>query len=775
MASGSFSSKSYNGFCLYVEWSSTENVSANTSTVTANVYVKSYSLYATARSGSYITINGNKKSWTKTFNISDSSSIHTTLATTHTVTVPHNSDGAKSITIKANMEFNGTYSGTYISDLTASKTVTLDTIPRSSSFSIPSSTNTGSSLTVTINPSSSSFRHKIRFEIDGASKYTSGFIAAGTKTFSYTIPHSWLPKVTSKKMTVYLYTYTASSDTYIARVSKTITVNVPSSVKPSVSKLTATLASGGLDEKYVQGKSTVKLVATATAGNGSTITSYIFKGVNISGTSSSYTGASNTKTSSIIQSSGTLTYKVAAKDARGRISDYKTVSIAVYAYAAPQIASVSAQRCSVDGKLDTNGTYAKVTAKVSYSSIGGANPITITLSNSSDNFAKKTTISTTDNAYSGVYGSGVFETDSTYDIKVIITDKYNSHEEVTTLNVAQRTLNIARYGNGVAIGGLSTVEKKSDSGLFECHWPARIGGLMVSTGGIRVDAEGTDNKYFEARRANPPDVTDDEYKDPRFQLYIGDSGFPTCRYQHLNDNGEWVTKNYWRLENDGMRVSNTMTAPRGRFTTTTDASPTAQNNVPLRVGDEGAEHLDIDSNEIIAKDSPTTPGTLGLSGSTVDLYSDSILTLRVGSDETSKYVESDVTYKRTYDGSPNMYITSNGVFGRSTSSSQRYKTDIENVNDDTLNPYNILDIPVRQYKYNEDNVPIGKDVNDLYVGLIAEEVAKAYPAAAEYNEDGQVEMWNIKVIVPAMLKIIQDQQKTIEELKQKVDDLKMNA
>ena len=125
MASGSFSSKSYNGFCLYVEWSSTENVSANTSNVTAKVYVKSYSLNASALSGSYITINGNKKSWTKTFSISDSSSIHTTLATTHTVTVPHNSDGTKSITIKANMEFNGTYSGTYISDLTASKTVTL--------------------------------------------------------------------------------------------------------------------------------------------------------------------------------------------------------------------------------------------------------------------------------------------------------------------------------------------------------------------------------------------------------------------------------------------------------------------------------------------------------------------------------------------------------------------------------------------------------------------------------------------------------------------------
>ena len=35
-------------------------------------------------------------------------------------------------------------------------------------------------------------------------------------------------------------------------------------------------------------------------------------------------------------------------------------------------------------------------------------------------------------------------------------------------------------------------------------------------------------------------------------------------------------------------------------------------------------------------------------------------------------------------------------------------------------------------------------------------------------------MWNIKVMVPAMLKIIQDQQKEINELKAKVEELDMN-
>jgi hypothetical protein len=159
---------------------------------------------------------------------------------------------------------------------------------------------------------------------------------------------------------------------------------------------------------------------------------------------------------------------------------------------------------------------------------------------------------------------------------------------------------------------------------------------------------------------------------------------------------------------------------------------------------------------------------------TTDFYVGDTLTFKTDKDDTSEYIRSLPTYNRTYDASPNVYITSLGTFGRGTSSSQRYKVEIENVKDDILNPYNILNIPVRQFKYNMDNIPINKNKNDLYIGLIAEEVAKEYPAAAEYDEDGQVEMWNIKAIVPAMLKILQDQQKEIDKLKQKVDDLETN-
>ena len=163
MASGNFISSTGTNLNLYVTWSSTPNTDTNKSTVTASVYMRSYTISGTALADSYVTINGNKKSFAGISLNKTSSSLTDTLLTTHTVTVDHNTDGTKSITIKANLEFNGTVSSKYLSDVTASKTVDLDNIPRASGLSVPDSIDTGTSLKATIVPSSSAFSHKIEY------------------------------------------------------------------------------------------------------------------------------------------------------------------------------------------------------------------------------------------------------------------------------------------------------------------------------------------------------------------------------------------------------------------------------------------------------------------------------------------------------------------------------------------------------------------------------------------------------------------------------------
>lgn len=111
---------------------------------------------------------------------------------------------------------------------------------------------------------------------------------------------------------------------------------------------------------------------------------------------------------------------------------------------------------------------------------------------------------------------------------------------------------------------------------------------------------------------------------------------------------------------------------------------------------------------------------------------------------------------------PNMYIRSDtGKMYRTTASSRRYKNGIKDVESLEINPHKLYDIPVREYYYNPGYVSDDPEGRELHIGFIAEEVAEHYPIAAEYNEDGSVEMWNIKEMFPAALYLIQEQKEEI--------------
>jgi hypothetical protein len=261
---------------------------------------------------------------------------------------------------------------------------------------------------------------------------------------------------------------------------------VPSTIIPVVNSITPSIVNG-LGGYYVEGKSQVKLTVSATAGSGSTLSSYVFSGQNISGNSSTATSTNTTITSSVIKANGTFTYGVVAKDGRpNRPSVQKTTSITVYPYSTPQIASITAQRCLSDGTLSNDGTYAKVTVKATYSPVNGANTRVVTLYSSKDNYATGTVIlpaTNTNDTYTGVYGSG-FAIGSSYTIRAVITDTYNTGTTIqksATLGVAQRALNIAEYGNGVAVGGFSSITSKTASPKFESYWPTYIEGQRALT------------------------------------------------------------------------------------------------------------------------------------------------------------------------------------------------------------------------------------------------------------------------------------------------------
>jgi hypothetical protein len=126
-------------------------------------------------------------------------------------------------------------------------------------------------------------------------------------------------------------------------------------------------------------------------------------------------------------------------------------------------------------------------------------------------------------------------------------------------------------------------------------------------------------------------------------------------------------------------------------------------------------------------------------------------------------------YNSTTTDAPNVHVWANGLLRRSTSSSERYKKDITEELSDALNPQKLYSLPVKSYKYRDDYLSENdKRYQKDIIGFIAEDVAEIYECAVQYNEKGQPEMWNSNVMIPALLKLIQEQNERIKALEEKI-------
>lgn len=63
-------------------------------------------------------------------------------------------------------------------------------------------------------------------------------------------------------------------------------------------------------------------------------------------------------------------------------------------------------------------------------------------------------------------------------------------------------------------------------------------------------------------------------------------------------------------------------------------------------------------------------------------------------------------------------------------------------------------------------------VSGTQIGVIAEDLDKHYPNAVIYDSEGRPESWQDRIMIPAMLKLIQDQKKQLDALQAEVDALK---
>lgn len=125
----------------------------------------------------------------------------------------------------------------------------------------------------------------------------------------------------------------------------------------------------------------------------------------------------------------------------------------------------------------------------------------------------------------------------------------------------------------------------------------------------------------------------------------------------------------------------------------------------------------------------------------------------------------------TSSNSANLVIGSTGILYKYVSSSRRYKEAISETLTDSINPNRLYNLPVVEYIYKREYLP-ETDIRyrQKFIGFIAEDVENIYPLATNYDEDGRVESWSVNVMLPAMLKLIQDQHKVDLELSSRIDD-----
>lgn len=147
------------------------------------------------------------------------------------------------------------------------------------------------------------------------------------------------------------------------------------------------------------------------------------------------------------------------------------------------------------------------------------------------------------------------------------------------------------------------------------------------------------------------------------------------------------------------------------------------------------------------------------SGNDIASNNTSSIWLFGAADSTSRHIGSYLAYNRTYSSAANMVVTSNGIFGRSTSSSQRYKEDITVAD---LNCFSgLYNLPVKKFKYKSGYL-CGEDerCGQYLYGFVVEDLVDVLPCAVEHitdeNGDSVPEMWNSNIIIPALLKLIQD-------------------
>lgn len=318
----------------------------------------------------------------------------------------------------------------------------------SSSFSVPDIV-IGSPVTVTINKAKDSYRHTVKIELGSNSKTQTDV----DSSFTYTVPIAWcrnLPESTSGTAKVYVTTYEGSTQIGTQQV-KEVTATVPSSVVPRLSSAITRL--NGIGNNLLAGYSRIKLDAIVENMYYATTKDITFTIGNetISGTSESFT-------SDVLNTVGTVNWSIVVTDSRGRTSKASS-SVTVLSYTPPKITSATVRRADASGAFKESGTACYVKANATYDSDISGNSLTLNIQYkelSSGYYSGEETIQ---NGVGSVHYEGLITLQKSYNILITATDAAGiSAEYVATITSSSNYMLTAK-GKKCSIGGYVDLSK----------------------------------------------------------------------------------------------------------------------------------------------------------------------------------------------------------------------------------------------------------------------------------------------------------------------------
>lgn len=451
----------YDGRNLTLSWTATQDVNTNKSTVSWTLSNSGGDASWYAMRHIIVTIDG-----TTVYTRDARYEQYSGTISTGSITLEHDSDGQKSfaVTIQAAV-YNSAVNAR------ANKTFTLDRIYRTSTLSSGNFT-MGTAGTITVTRGNNTYTHTVTYSFGSQ---TGTIVTKSSSTSISFTPStslaSQVPNATSGTLTLTCETF--NGNTSLGTTSITKTLNVPDSIKPTVSSATYANTNNSLGV-YAATLSAIKMTAiSATAGTGATIQSYstTFNGQTYNGTSF---------TTAIPATSGSYNLVITVTDSRGRTGT-KTYTIAYTAYSAPTL-SFTAIRSNASGNADDTGAYMKftmtgtacsvksgsteknsATGKIEYRKVGNSTWTTL-----------NATASGLNATYSGVVAAAASDA---YEVIASVTDKAGTTTvKNVTVSSASYPMTFYRGGKGVAFG------RVANKNGFVCEMDAEFNGEFKANG-----------------------------------------------------------------------------------------------------------------------------------------------------------------------------------------------------------------------------------------------------------------------------------------------------